>query len=320
MCPYCGNGSGRNGTGITQVPNTDRHRKYHCFKCGNTSDIFQLAKEYYGLTSMCQAFDAVYKHFGLLIESGVSECYEAPCKKEEEKEDEEPIYKDVDFSFYFAECEKKLDPSYLLSRGISEKVQRAYHIGTDLEWVNPRVKERYIQEGKDLSTLVKSPRCIIPTSQFSYLARDTRENISEKQQSYCKQKIGRVRLFNEEMVAKKMDVVFITEGEIDSISVHEATDGQIVSLGLGSLANWRMFLKALEPGDSLADKEYIVLALDNDEAGKEMTEVLKKMIEDMGKKVYIMNYKEKDVNKELVENRGGLLFSIYEAYNKVKNL
>ena len=42
VCPVCGNGSGRDGTGIQLVPSG---RRYHCFKCDATFDIGDLARE-----------------------------------------------------------------------------------------------------------------------------------------------------------------------------------------------------------------------------------------------------------------------------------
>lgn len=42
ICPVCGNGSGCDGTGMQLVPSGGR---YHCFKCGGTFDIGDLARE-----------------------------------------------------------------------------------------------------------------------------------------------------------------------------------------------------------------------------------------------------------------------------------
>ncbi len=41
VCPECGNGTGRDGDGITYDEANDR---YHCFKCGRSFDVFDLAE------------------------------------------------------------------------------------------------------------------------------------------------------------------------------------------------------------------------------------------------------------------------------------
>ena len=40
ICPQCGNGSGKDGTGIEPVPMSPRH--YHCFKCGFHGDEYDI--------------------------------------------------------------------------------------------------------------------------------------------------------------------------------------------------------------------------------------------------------------------------------------
>ena len=41
ICPACGNGSGRDGTGLTEDPG--RPGKWHCFKCNFTGDVYDIA-------------------------------------------------------------------------------------------------------------------------------------------------------------------------------------------------------------------------------------------------------------------------------------
>lgn len=85
VCPFCGNGSGRSGTGITPVPGTDEHKMFHCFKCGENADIFALAKKYFGCASLSQAFDIVYRELGILIDADykVKHAYSYSSKRNE---------------------------------------------------------------------------------------------------------------------------------------------------------------------------------------------------------------------------------------------
>ena len=47
VCPVCGNGGGKDGTGITKDPNDREHPHYKCFNgaCGLYADNLELIKE-----------------------------------------------------------------------------------------------------------------------------------------------------------------------------------------------------------------------------------------------------------------------------------
>ena len=83
----------------------------------------------------------------------------------------------------------------------------------------------------------------IPTGKSSYLARDTRENIPEKQKKFSKIKVGRSKIFNEQalLAASESDEpIFIVEGELDALSIIEVGGNAVA---LGSTANKRIFIR-----------------------------------------------------------------------------
>ena len=69
----------------------------------------------------------------------------------------------------------------------------------------------------EIKDFMKSPRCIIPISEFAYLARDTRKNVPKANEKYQKIKYGQVQLFAKEDV-KTERIFAVTEGEIDAMS------------------------------------------------------------------------------------------------------
>lgn len=322
VCPCCKNGSGKNGTGITLMPDSSDHPNYHCFVCDFTGDVFDLAKEYFGCTSVKEVFETVYDYFGLEVDGNPArgQIREAVVKAKEnhKKEVKEEVYVQVDYTEYLQTSARYLDPTYLMNRGISEKTQRHYMIGTDRRWLNPILVERYKKEGKSLRLLYPSPRCIIPTSKYSYLARDTRENLTENQENYAKQKVGKTVMYNEKF-ASRSSVIFVTEGEIDAISFYEASNGRIEATGLGSVSNWSKFVARCSIGGPFYGKP-VVLALDNDEVGMKTSAKIKAELEKKDIPVVSMIYNEKDPNAALVKNRYAFSRAIQDAINKVKEL
>lgn len=322
VCPCCSNGSGRNGTGIQQVPNSNSHPNYHCFKCEATGDIFELAKQYYNFPTMKEAFNFVYDYLGITVdgkqEEDGSRWKNLMANRTAQQEVQEEKKELVDLTPYILEAHKNLDYSYLNNRGLSDRTQDHYVIGTVKNWKNPVTVEKYKKMGKPLNRIPWSPRCIIPTSSYSYLARDTRENINEKMKDYAKQKVGAVSIFNQKF-ASRQNVVFITEGEIDAMSFYEASDYKVEAVGLGSTSNKRSFLKMCVE-DGQFDKKVFVLAMDNDDAGKDACEKFESVFQERGIPYIVMEYEGKDPNESLTKHRDSFSQGIRDCLEKGMDL
>jgi len=107
-----------------------------------------------------------------------------------------------------------------------------------------------------------SPRLIIPTSPYSYLARDTRETIPEEQKPYSKSKVGSIHIFNAKALQTATKPIFIVEGELDALSIIEV-GGEAVALG--STTKVKSLLELLK---TKKPEQPLIIALDNDEAGE----------------------------------------------------
>lgn len=285
ICPICGNGSGKKGDGVTFVKNT---RILKCFHCGFSGDVIKLVAE----NSHCSYIEAakiLAEKFGIAHHN---DSFHLPTEKFQVKQKnfstEKPIEK-IDFTEFFATAEKNLSlTDYHTKRGFSLATCQHFHFGFDTSWQHPKVPNA-----------PKTPRLIVPTSQFSYLARDTRKNIPERQQKYSKQKVGSVQLFNLDALA--CDFPFVTEGEFDAVSFYEIGFNAVA---LGSVSNINKFVQHLK---ILINKpKCIIAALDNDDAGKEGNKKLKFELENIGVHVFIADDiygKYKDANDALIFDR-----------------
>lgn len=306
ICPCCQSGSGKSKTGIVQLPDG----KWFCFAEGKARDIFDLVAISQGIGSFsaCAEWLADNENIDLTA---------IPARKPSIVVEEEP---EVDRMEYIQSVRDK-NYEYLLKRGISIETQKKFWIGYDESWVHPKVLSN--------SKAPRTPRCIIPTSKTSYLARDTRDNIPDYQKNYTKSKVGKVHIFNEKVLEfidrqdKDFSVVtsaedidklydflsscnlFIVEGEIDALSI---IDNGTQAIGLGSTSNVNQLLK------TLSEKHYslghVFFCCDNDQAGINAMETffdgVRKLKLDIKSVTPVRVPKQyKDVNEFLIKDRQG---------------
>lgn len=190
---------------------------------------------------------------------------------------------------------------YLTKRGLSLNIAHQFHLGYIPGWQSPTA----IANGADPAKLPKTPRLIIPTGDGSYIARDTRDNIPDAQQKYKKVKEGRVHIFNEQALDKNQPI-FIVEGEIDALSIMET--GHAQAIGLGSVANINIFKQAINRAKRQRPDDFyptMLIALDNDDAGKRATNRIRVMLDSLHVTNYTVNVARgcKDANEALINDR-----------------
>ena len=296
ICPICGSGSGKNGTGIT----TRDGIHYTCWagKCFKNSDIIDIIGLQHGLTDYHAKLNQAAKIFGIETKRGSANFFSLQAKLQAEKEQEEgesePVSSDITSQFgpsdfFFLQANKKLEETNY-HRGISMETLNRFQVGYVSEWRHP-----------DVLTSTTSPRMIIPTSKSSYLARDTREKIPARQKPYEKVKVGGSKLFNSSILWTSSKPIFIVEGELDAMSVIDV-GGEAV--GLGSVSNICNFLQEL--GNSKPTQP-LILSLDNDAAGKEATAKIVRNLKQTGIEFYVADISGpyKDPNECLNANREG---------------
>lgn len=303
ICPLCGNGTGSTGDGITVKPGTT-HLK--CFKCSFGGDLIDLYQQEHGVT-MPEAFAALCERFNIAVDNHTT----APAKTQPAPTSA-PVTggaeAQADYTAYFVECGERLTDraalEYLSFRGISLETAAQHGLGFDPAWRSPQA----VKNGRNPPT---SPRLIIPTSGSSYLARDTRRELTEQEKRFAKMKEGAVQLFNPAALTRAAgnDPVFIVEGEIDALSIIEA-GGEAVAIG--STSNTHKLLEYIEEHGT---KATLLLCPDNDEAGQRAGRELAEGLQGLNISHLSVDITggHKDANEALTSNRAAFIDAVQAA-------
>lgn len=322
VCPICGSGTGKNGTGITSKDGVH----FTCWVgCFTNSDIIDIIGLQNGLTNYNDKFEMACTQYGIDYEAlePDNDITISQARKElnNNVHNKNKLITDnkhnthetqlTDYTHFFKICtEMRSNSDYLAKRGISEKTQEYFSIGYCPEWKSPTALKN---GGKPPAT----PRVIIPTSKYSYIARDTRppESMSDKESQFSKMKEGKLELFNLRALDNNQEPVFVVEGEIDAISIYEAGHNAIA---LGSTTNYKKllsYIKEHKPAQSL------MIALDNDKSGEETAQKLIKGLQERNIKCCKadINGGYKDPNEHLVADREGFIQALENAIEAHKN-
>lgn len=274
-----------------------RRNRCHCFSCGVDYDIFDVVAIDTGLSGK-ELFNHVYSLYNISVDYENSKNQtsskfipqpESKTKidinKKSQNENRENLTE------FFEKCHAAVEKTdYWKKRGLSKATIDAYNLG-------------YWEEKR---------RFVIPTGDFSYNARATWE--ADKKERYLKPK-GQFELFNLKAIPLAEQPVFVVEGEFDALSIIEA-GGIAVALGSSSNLRFIEFLKSNRP------KYPLILALDNDEAGRageaKLSEELTKIQVDFVDADITFGFK--DANEALVEDRETFVQSVLNAKNNVLNL
>ena len=275
----------------------------NCFACGQKYNIFSLVGMEYGLKGFKDQKEKVielYKNRELI--QNVNETIYSKKNIEVEldshslqKEKNKRIYPELDY--YYLECKKRINETdYLQKRGISKEVQDKYNIGYDPAFKNGTWKA-----------------IIIPTTHYSFTARNTDINSEDRLR-----KVGKSEIFNYwELEQNKKENFYIVEGEIDALSIIEA-DKKAISLG--SVNNINLFISKLK-NDLPGNKFYLML--DNDEQGIKAQEELYSKMKELNLNVENTKVlgKYKDPNEFLVADRDNFIKALNELeINKVMTM
>lgn len=314
ICPICGSGSGRNGTGIT----TKDGVHYTCWAgCFTNADIIDIIGLQTGQTDYNSKLQAAAAEFNISIESyhrsSPQEDF-APVAAYQKQTESKRYTQDSIHNSAYTTAQEEAEPDYTsfflqANKAIGET---AYHRGLTLETIN-RFKLGYVAEWKHPKApkAPASPRLIIPTSKHSYLARDTRAELASEQAKYAKSKVGKVRIFNSRALYEAQKPVFVVEGELDALSIIDV-GGEAVALG--STANKRALLTMLE---SQKPAQPLIIAMDNDDAGSKTNRELTEGLERLKIPFYRIDVAQpyKDANEALNADRDAFTAAVEQAEN-----
>lgn len=262
ICPICGSGSGRKGTGIT----TKDGVHFTCWAgCFTNADIIDIIGLETGATDYNSKLEAAAAEYNITIEgyrrTTPQEDF-APVAEEYQKKAKSKQYTQSDIhntAYTMQQGEAEPDYTSFFLQANRDIAKTSYHRGLTLETLN-RFKLGYVESWTHPKApqAPPSPRLIIPTSKHSYLARDTRADLTPQQAQYAKSKVGKVRIFNSRAIETATSPLFIVEGEIDAMSIYDVGGD---ALGLGSMGNVKRLLSMLE---TTKPSQPLIIALDNE--------------------------------------------------------
>lgn len=277
----------------------DRDRqRVKCFACGAVYDLFDLVGLDYGLQDFpaklakaCELYNIPLDELAGSRKDPAPRAQQKPAQEAKPAADPaEPPAPPADYTEYILACaarlaspEGKQGADYLRKRGISEATAQAEVLGYDPAYYFNGYGER--------------PAIIIMTSPYSFVARNIDPNAPEGARY---RKKGKIALFGGGTLPNAKTPVFVTEGELDAISIREA-GGEAVALG--STANIGLLVEAVK--DKRPAQPFI-LALDNDKRGQEAQDKLKAGLEQL-QTVFTLPAelygKHKDANEALTADR-----------------
>mgnify|MGYP001036209177 CR=1 FL=1 len=327
VCPICGSGSGSKGTGIT----TKDGVHFTCWAgCFTNADIIDIIGLETGATDYNSKLQAAASEYGITIEtyhrSTAQEDFAEPGEYQKQAKSKRYTQDSIhntaytiqqaeeapDYTDFFLQAAKNIGGTDY-HRGLSRSTLEAFKVGYVESWKHPKTESN--------PNIGPSPRLIIPTSKHSYLARDTRADLTPQQAQYAKSKVGKVRIFNSGAIETATSPLFIVEGEIDAMSIYDVGGD---ALGLGSLGNVKRLLSMLE---TWKPSQPFVIALDNEKdlaiqakverAVGELTEGLKRLEIPFYRIDIAQPYK--DANEALNADREAFRAAVNRAKAQVKD-
>ena len=308
VCPLCGSGTGKSGTGAFSIKNGT---SWKCFSCNAGGDIFDLYGAINGTADHNEQLRGLSELYGVQVASYRSTAqedfspeYQNPAKNERYTHNSihTSVYTQAeaeDYTDFFLQANKAVEQTdYWKKRGLSKETVDRFKLGYVAEWRHPKAPKA-----------PTSPRLIIPTGKGSYLARDTREEVPAEQKPYSKSKVGSIQLFNKRALQTATKPIFIVEGELDALSIIEV-GGEAVALGTTTKSKALVeLLKAQAPAQAL------IIALDNDEAGQRASRELTEGLQELNIPCYSFNPcgEYKDANEALQRDREAFTIAVAEA-------
>ena len=306
VCPLCGSGTGRNKTGAFTI--TPDGHSWKCFACDRGGDTLDLIGYVEDISDYKTKIARAGELFNLDIESPAE--YQNQDKTAQNTDTHNSIHTPTGgnyLEFYKQANDNIQATNYPEKRGLSKAILDRFKIGYVENWKHPNAPEN----------VTGSPRLIIPVTQTSYLARDTRDNIPDYQKQYAKTKVGGSDIFNGGAFIDDLDKpIFIVEGEIDALSIMEVGG---VAVGLGSTSN------AKKLAGMVRDKQLerpLILALDNDSRGRKTQAELEGLLQAQKTPYTIAVLTEgavKDPNEMLVKNKEAFTARVEDAIKNARD-
>lgn len=268
ICPFCGNGSGSDGTGITPIKNCEE-TLYHCFKCGKTFNNLQILKSHYEIDNFAELIEKICGDFDIALEYVD---FDAPIgkHKKSKRRDETPVdEKTLEFIrsdlATSTDALKKYMKFAKTWRGLPLETLLKFNCRLVWQWIAPNVRN----SPKYSPYLEPTDRMLVPSHAEGYLARMTtnyKTANTEKAREFYKDKeklhAGHKKLFNPDALTSTAPI-FCVEGYVDCMSVDYAG---YPCVALGAAAEGYLLVDKVA---NMKNKPQIIILLDSDATGRE---------------------------------------------------
>lgn len=251
ICPFCGNGSGKNGTGLTVLRFENGYYNYHCFgKCGGENyNAYDLIAAHLGTERGAEVAKFAKERFNLRDDyEGGRKNFESSTTQESEVEEKISAEEKQQIKNWLEDSQKNLrefvDRQGGSYRGLSYETLKNACCG--------------YAEKSELNGQPAAPYLLFPTEN-GYFARLTDEKNFPNHKTKLNSR-GKKKIYGLNRADFPQDKIFVVEGIIDCISINQSGFSAIALLG--SAVQFNMITEK----NFAKDTKFIVI-LDNDAAG-----------------------------------------------------
>ena len=274
ICPICGSGDGKNGTGMMHNEKIETHTSFTCFSGGHSFNVLKLCALHYGLDTRndfqvlvektCTDFGIEVEYDEFILTGGKRTAKKKKRRRETISPDElKNIQADLNAS---PEPLKSFlrNPTAPNWRGFDVDFLLAHGCRLINDWTPPKTR------GTNKEFATKTMRMIIPNGDAAYLARlvDSPKSYG-KASSLIEEKLhaGHKRLFLSNNLHEDLqntdEPVFAVEGYVDAMSIELAG---FKAVALGGRGEGDLLVEAV---DNIKHCPQIIILFDNDKAGRE---------------------------------------------------
>lgn len=274
ICPVCGNGKGRDATPVEVEFKGDRWL-YHCFReCGFQGDLLKIIADeerlnLHDFNDMYKALAIGAQLIGYPLDSDLTystKKKKSSPRKKSETSSSELLLIQIDIADSQNHLDELPDSD---RRGLTLETYHHFGCGYLDKWTHPKIR---LEKRKAFPT----HRIIIPTADKAhYLAALLLSDRTNIDKQYWKMHAGvKTELFNLDALKSNNELILIVEGEIDAMSIWQASGGNVAVVATLSVGGYKELLLPLIEKRKITGKKFLIL-FDNDDAGKSNAEILR---------------------------------------------
>ncbi len=303
ICPVCGSGSGEHGTGVTFKSYGDGSIYGQCWNggCHFSGDYIRLASLKLGISDKGKSYFTLLKELASRMNmhiDNLTQIISRPARQDNSQDAnrrKEPNFYGWTHDFAQKEFAKAREQVtwYLNKQGNEHKpVSIRGLTRPTLEYFGFGFLREYYPKPKDKQNWRLVNRLIIPIdsdpngiSHISRLLPDKNDDrlYEEYQLKPAKYRVGNLLPFNVTRINRNDPIIFLTEGEIDTASCWQASEGKFnfVALGTDNISS-----SAADIFRKMPPKQFVVL-MDNDQAGRDAAPKVAEKLKVLGHKAVV---------------------------------